>query len=96
MESDSASDADDDYAPVHTVWTAFEDLGAVAEALEATLGAAKTTAVVWRPKSETPVQGDDAVTLIKLLDALDDEDDVQNVFTNADLEGADLAEVGGG
>ena len=96
VESDDAADGDDDYVAVHTVWTAFEDLNATAEALEARFGSPKSTAVVWRPKSETPVQGDDAITVIKLIDALDDDDDVQNVFLNADLEGADLAEVGGG
>ena len=96
VESDDAADGDDDHAPVHTVWTAFEDLNATAEALEARFGSPKSTAVVWRPKSETPVQGDDAAGVIKLIDALDDDDDVQNVFLNADLEGADLAEVGGG
>ena len=96
VESDDAAPAADDDTPVHTVWTAFEDLNAVAEALEARFGALRSTAVVWRPRSEVPVQGDDAVGLIKLLDALDDDDDVQNVFMNADLEGVDLAEVGGG
>ena len=96
VASDGPEDADDDYAPVHTVFTAFEDLGAVVEGLEARFGPARSTAIVWRPKSETPVQGDDAVNLIKLVDALDDDDDVQTVFLNADLEGADLAEVGGG
>ena len=96
VESDTAADSDDDYTPVHTVWTAFEDLNATAVALETTFGSPKSTAVVWRPKSETPVQGDDAVSVIKLVDALDDDDDVQAVFLNADLEGADLAEVGGG
>src|SRR5215472_14693520 len=42
----------------HAVYSAFEDLGAVAEALEAALGPAKSTAVVWRPKTEVPVSGD--------------------------------------
>ena len=42
----------------HTVWTAFEDLNEVAQALEATLGEAKSTRIVWRPKSLTPVTGD--------------------------------------
>ena len=96
VESDSAADVGEDDTPVHTVWTSFEDMNAVAEALEAAVGAPKSTAIVWRPKSETPVAGDEAVSVIKLIDALDDDDDVQNVFLNADLEGADLAEVGGG
>lgn len=69
----------------HLIFTAFEDLSAVAEALEAALGAPKGTAIVWKPKSGTPVSGDDATTLMKLLDALDDDDDVSNVYSNVEL-----------
>jgi YebC/PmpR family DNA-binding regulatory protein len=70
----------------HLIFTAFEDLSAVAEALEASkLGAPKGTAIVWKPKSGTPVSNDDAATLMKLLDALDDDDDVSNVYTNVEL-----------
>jgi YebC/PmpR family DNA-binding regulatory protein len=75
----------------HTVFTAFEDLNAVIEALEASLGAAKSTAIVWRPKTLTPVSSDDAATLFKLIDALDDDDDVQTVYTNADFTDEQLA-----
>ena len=69
----------------HLIFTAFEDMGAVVEALEAALGAAKATAIVWRPKTATPVSNDDATTLMKLLDALDDDDDVSNVYSNVEL-----------
>jgi YebC/PmpR family DNA-binding regulatory protein len=69
----------------HLIFTAFEDLSAVIEALEKTLGTPKGTAIVWRPKSGNPVSNDDAATLMKLLDALDDDDDVSNVFTNVEL-----------
>ena len=69
----------------HTVFTGFEDLGAVTEALEAKFGAPKSTGVVWRPKSLTPVSGDQAASLLKLIDALDDEDDVQTVYPNSDI-----------
>jgi YebC/PmpR family DNA-binding regulatory protein len=79
----------------HVIYSAFEDLGAVAEALEASLGAAKSTAVVWRPKSETPVAGDDAARLVKLLDALDDDDDVQNVFGNYAIDERELERLAG-
>ena len=77
----------------HTVFTAFEDLSAVADALEARFGSPKSTAIVWRPKSTTPVAGDQAAALIKLLDALDDDDDVQTVFSNEDISDADLARL---
>ena len=74
----------------HVVFTAFEDLAAVAEALEARFGAPRSTAIVWRPKSLTPVAGDQAAGLLKLMDALDDEDDVQNVYPNSDISEEDM------
>ena len=74
----------------HTIYAAFEELNTVAEALEAALGPAKSTAVVWKPKTETPIAGDDAAKLVKLLDALDDDDDVQNVFGNYAFDEATL------
>jgi YebC/PmpR family DNA-binding regulatory protein len=79
----------------HTIYSAFEDLGAVAEALEATLGPAKSTAVVWRPKSEVPVSGDDAAKLVRLIDGLEDDDDVQNVFGNYAIDEAELERLAG-
>ena len=74
----------------HTVFTAFEDLGAVAEALEARFGTPRSAAIAWRPKSLTPVAGDQAASLLKLIDALDDEDDVQNVYPNSDISDEDM------
>ena len=79
----------------HTIYAAFEDLGAVAEALEGALGPAKSTAVVWRPKSEVPVSGDDAARLVKLIEGLEDDDDVQNVFGNYAIEEAELERLAG-
>jgi len=79
----------------HTVYSAFEDLNAVAEALEASLGPAKSTAVVWRPKSEVPVSAEDTARVVKMLDALDDDDDVQNVFGNYALDEAELERLAG-
>jgi YebC/PmpR family DNA-binding regulatory protein len=93
---DVETDAGDDDTPgAHTVFTAFEDLGGVVEALEASLGAAKSTGIVWKPKTLTPVAGDDVPTLMKLLDALDDDDDVQNVFGNYEISDEDMAKLGG-
>ncbi len=86
---------DADTAPTHVVYTAFEDLGAVIEALEATLGQAKSTAIVWKPKTLTPVVGDDVAALQKLIDALDDDDDVQTVFGNYDISEEDMAKLAG-
>jgi YebC/PmpR family DNA-binding regulatory protein len=79
----------------HVVYTAFEDLGAVIEALEAALGPAKSTAVIWKPKTLTPVETDTATSLFKLIDVLDDDDDVQNVWTNVDLTDEQMAALAG-
>jgi YebC/PmpR family DNA-binding regulatory protein len=77
----------------HTVYTAFEQLSEVAQALEAQLGPAKSTGLVWRPKSLTPVAGDAAGTLLKLIDALEEDDDVQNVYSNEDIAEAELEKL---
>jgi YebC/PmpR family DNA-binding regulatory protein len=79
----------------HVIYTAFEDLSAVIEALEASLGAAKSTSIIWRPKTTNPVSSDEATTLMKLIDALDDDDDVQNVFTNVEMSDEDMERLAG-
>jgi YebC/PmpR family DNA-binding regulatory protein len=79
----------------HTVFTAFEDFNGVIEALEASLGAAKTTAIIWRPQNTVPVAGDDAQSLMKLINTLDDDDDVQAVWANFDMSDEDLAKYAG-
>jgi len=79
----------------HTIFTAFTDLGSVVEALEAQLGAPKSTAIIWRPKSGTPVSGDAAATLLKLIDALDDDDDVQTVYSNFEISDEEMARLAG-
>ncbi len=74
---------------------AFEDIGPVIEALEASLGPAKSTAIVWRPKTETPIGEAEATTLMKLIGALEDDDDVQTVWTNAEISEEIMARLGG-
>lgn len=82
-------------APGHTIWTTFEDLNEVAEALSKILGDARSTALVWRPQSEVPVTGEAVGTLMKLFDALDAEDDVQNVYSNEDISDEDMEKYAG-
>ncbi|WP_369058585.1 YebC/PmpR family DNA-binding transcriptional regulator [Caulobacter sp. 73W] len=81
-------------APGHTIWTAFEDLNDVAEAMSKVLGDPKSTAIVWKPQTEVDVTGDAVATLMKLLDALDAEDDVQTVYSNEIISDEDLAKLG--
>jgi len=89
-----AEDAESD-AESHVITTAFEDMNAVLEGLEARFGPAKSTSIIWKPKSSNPVAGDDVATLFKLIDALDDDDDVQNVYGNYDMSDEDLAKYAG-
>ncbi len=79
----------------HVITTAFENLSEVAETLAASLGDPKSTQIVWKPKTTTPVSGDAVATLVKLLDALDDDDDVQNVYGNYEIDDAELAALAG-
>jgi len=69
----------------HLVFTAFEDLAQVAEALEATIGPARTTAVVWRAKTLVPMSAEGEIAVVKLMEVLEEEEDVQNVWTNVDF-----------
>ena len=85
---DVASDAEG-----HLIYTAFEQLSEAAQALEAALGEPKSTGVVWRPKSLTPLSGDAVATLFKLIEALEDDDDVQNVYSNEDIAEAELEKL---
>ncbi|MBG6164336.1 YebC/PmpR family DNA-binding regulatory protein [Labrenzia sp. EL_195] len=70
----------------HTIYAAFEDLNDVAKALEEALGEADSTKVIWKPQNLTPVDADKAQTLMKLIDMLEDDDDVQNVYSNFDVD----------
>jgi YebC/PmpR family DNA-binding regulatory protein len=69
----------------HEIWTAQEDLHEVAKALEASLGAPESVKLAWRPATEVEVGEADAEQLLKLIDALDDDDDVQTVWGNYEV-----------
>ncbi len=69
----------------HLVTCSYEQLGTVAGALEDKLGAPQSVKAVWRPHLSTPVDEDAAQSIMKLIAALEDDDDVQNVFANFEL-----------
>ena len=77
----------------HVVLASFADLGSVAGALEEKLGEAESVRIIWKPQTLTPVEGDKAETLMKLIGALEDDDDVQNVFANYDLDESTLQQL---
>ena len=69
----------------HAIWTGMETLHEVAGALEQRLGEAESVRLAWRPSLEVAVGEGEAGTLLKLIDALDDDDDVQTVWGNHDV-----------
>jgi YebC/PmpR family DNA-binding regulatory protein len=77
----------------HDFFCAPDDLTEVARALEKRFGPPQSAKLVWRPQTTVPVEGDAAESLIKLLDALDDHDDVQTVFANFEMSDATLAKL---
>ena len=83
-------DGDEDPG-AHIIYTSFEDFNEVADALSKSLGDPKATAIIWKAQATTPLAGDPARTLMKLLDALNDDDDVQNVYTNVEISDEEMA-----
>ena len=74
----------------HTITCSVDDFGAVRDALEKKFGEPESAKLVWHPTMLTPVAGAVAQDLLKLIDALDDNDDVQNVVGNFDISHEDL------
>ena len=68
-------------------------LHAVKEAMEANRYKVSDTELAWVPKSTVAVEGANAEALLKLLEALEELDDVQKVYSNADIDEAVLAGV---
>ena len=78
---------------VHTVYTEVADFTAVQDALREKGIEWDEAELAMIPKTEVRVEGDDAGQLVKLLELLEDLDDVQKVYTNADVDTDSLAEV---
>ena len=69
----------------HIITCAFEAIGEVSRALEDALGEPESVKLVWKPQTSTDVEEDKAGTLLRLVDALEDDDDVQNVYANFEV-----------
>ncbi len=70
----------------HLIIAAFEDLSDVAKALEQTLGEAESVKPIWKAQTGTPVDEEKADSLMKLIATIDDDDDVQNVYSNFEID----------
>jgi YebC/PmpR family DNA-binding regulatory protein len=69
----------------HEIWTSVDALHEVARELEKVLGEAEGTKLAWKPGTMVTVGEGDAAQLLKLIDALEDDDDVQTVWGNYDV-----------
>ena len=78
----------------HEIWTAVDDLHEVARALEAALGEAENVKLAWRPQTRIDVAEGDAEQLMRLVETLEDDDDVQTVWGNYELSDAVLEKLG--
>lgn len=78
----------------HEIYTSVETLHETARALEAKLGPPESSKLGWRAREVVAVGEDTAATLFKLVDALDDDDDVQSVTGNYDIADEVMAKLG--
>jgi YebC/PmpR family DNA-binding regulatory protein len=78
----------------HRIWTAQESLHEVAKALEAQLGESEGAKLAWKPQTPVDVTGDHVASLMKLIDTLEDDDDVQTVWGNYEIADEELEKLG--
>ena len=78
----------------HEIWTTQESLHEVARALEQALGEPESTKLAWRPQTPVEVGEGDAETLMKLIDSLEDDDDVQTVWGNYEVSDEVMEKLG--
>lgn len=88
-------DEDGEPAPEHVIYCAREDLAEVSSALQERFGEAKAANIIWKPQNLIEVEGDKVATVLKLMEALEDLDDVSQVFANFDISDEEMAKVDG-
>jgi len=77
----------------HEFLTSLDGFITVRDALETKLGSPSSASFVWRAQNMVPVKDDVAENLIRLIETLDDHDDVQNVYGNYELSEAAMAKL---
>jgi YebC/PmpR family DNA-binding regulatory protein len=77
----------------HEVYTTHDTLRDVAKALEAKFGEPRKVGFVWKPQNTVPVDDEQGEKVLKLIDALNEQDDVQNVYANFEVSDALLQKL---
>jgi YebC/PmpR family DNA-binding regulatory protein len=75
-------------ADSHEIYAAQDRFGSVAKALEAKFGEPRKAALVWRPQNTVAVDDEQGEKVLKLIESLNEHDDVQNVYANFDVSDA--------
>ena len=79
----------------HEVYASQETFREVAKALEAKFGEARKAALTWKPQNTLSVDDETGEKLLKLIDLLNEHDDVQNVYAKFEVSDALVAKMGG-
>ena len=77
----------------HYITTTFEAMVDVAAALEKVFGEAESVKAIWKPQTNTPIDAEKGASLMKLIATLEEDDDVQNVYTNFEMSDEDAAKL---
>ena len=75
-------------AESHEIYAAQDHFGSLAKALEAKFGEPRKAALTWRPQNTIAVDDEQGEKLLKLIENLNDNDDVQNVYANFEISDA--------
>jgi YebC/PmpR family DNA-binding regulatory protein len=79
----------------HEIYSSQDGFHEVAKALEAKYGEARKAALIWKPQNTIAVDDETGEKLMKLVDLLNDHDDVQHVYANFEISEALMAKLGG-
>ena len=97
MEAAIEAGADDvtTTADGHEIITAMESFAEVAKSLEAKFGEPRKAKIIWKPQSTNMLDDETGEKILKLVSALEENDDVQNVYANFEISDALMQKMGG-
>jgi YebC/PmpR family DNA-binding regulatory protein len=78
----------------HEIYAAQDSFSSVAKALEAKFGEPRKAALVWRPQNTVAIDDEKGEKMFKLMELLNEHDDVQNVYANFEMSDALMAKMG--
>jgi transcriptional/translational regulatory protein YebC/TACO1 len=79
----------------HEIYASQDSFREVAKVLETKFGEPRKAALTWKPQNTVSVDDETGEKLLKLMDMLNEHDDVQNVFANFEISDALVAKMGG-